>query len=287
MASSQWPPQGGSGSGTVTSVGLTVPAWLTVSGSPVTTSGTLAVSNATAPIQAPDVLTLLNASTSSSSDLVLLYVSTNAAGSCVLRLLKANGAYGSQTAVLNTNPLVTVAMGGYDSSVWKNSSNITATATEDWDTSHHGTSVVFNAVPTGSNNATARCTLAGDGSFTINAAAVVNSTLKSGNYNIQPGENNAGNSSTAQTINWTTQSAQLSTLTGNVTYTFSNPQTGGAYVLRIATGAGTFTMTWPGSVVWLNSGNTAPSADPTGGKTLIVNFYYDGTTYWGSYAGTY
>lgn len=37
---------GGSGSGTVTSVGLSVPSWLTVSNSPVTTSGTLAVASA-------------------------------------------------------------------------------------------------------------------------------------------------------------------------------------------------------------------------------------------------
>src|SRR6185437_5062741 len=35
---------GGGGSGTVTSVGLTVPAWLAVSGSPITVAGTLAVS---------------------------------------------------------------------------------------------------------------------------------------------------------------------------------------------------------------------------------------------------
>jgi len=40
-------PTGGGGSGTVTSVALTVPAWLTVGGSPVTTSGTLAVTAAT------------------------------------------------------------------------------------------------------------------------------------------------------------------------------------------------------------------------------------------------
>lgn len=38
---------GGGGSGTVTSVALTTPSWLTVSGSPVTTSGTLAVSATT------------------------------------------------------------------------------------------------------------------------------------------------------------------------------------------------------------------------------------------------
>lgn len=36
-----------SGGGTVTSVGLSVPSWLSVSGSPVTSSGTLAVSNGT------------------------------------------------------------------------------------------------------------------------------------------------------------------------------------------------------------------------------------------------
>lgn len=38
---------GGGGSGTVTSVSMTTPTWLTVSGSPVTTSGTLAVTAAT------------------------------------------------------------------------------------------------------------------------------------------------------------------------------------------------------------------------------------------------
>ena len=39
-------PGGGGGSGTVTSVALTVPAALAVSGSPITTSGTLAISGA-------------------------------------------------------------------------------------------------------------------------------------------------------------------------------------------------------------------------------------------------
>lgn len=41
-----WSPASGGGGGTVTSVGLTVPSWLTVSGSPVTSSGTLAVTAA-------------------------------------------------------------------------------------------------------------------------------------------------------------------------------------------------------------------------------------------------
>lgn len=42
---------GSTSSGTVTSVGMTVPSWLSVSGSPVTTSGTLAVTAATGQTQ--------------------------------------------------------------------------------------------------------------------------------------------------------------------------------------------------------------------------------------------
>jgi hypothetical protein len=45
-----WQPNagsGGGGSGTVTSVGMTLPSWLSVTGSPVTTSGTLAVTATT------------------------------------------------------------------------------------------------------------------------------------------------------------------------------------------------------------------------------------------------
>ena len=56
---------GGSGTGTVTSVGLTVPSWLTVSGSPVTTSGTLAVASASEP--ANEVLASPNGSAGSPS----------------------------------------------------------------------------------------------------------------------------------------------------------------------------------------------------------------------------
>ncbi len=48
MASYEWPPQGGSSGGTVTSVGLSAPSSiLSVSGSPVTTSGTLTLNLAT------------------------------------------------------------------------------------------------------------------------------------------------------------------------------------------------------------------------------------------------
>lgn len=113
-----------------------------------------------------------------------------------------------------------------------------------------------------------------------------NGEITFGKYHLEPGENNAGNSSTAQTIDWSVKSSQKSTLTGNVTYTFSNLQSGGAYVLHVAGGSGGFTMTWPGSVTWLNATNTAPASPPSSG-TAIINFYYDGTTAWGSFATTY
>lgn len=46
-----WQPASGGGSGTVTSVALTVPANMSVSGSPITTSGTLAITSTTPAIQ--------------------------------------------------------------------------------------------------------------------------------------------------------------------------------------------------------------------------------------------
>lgn len=112
-------------------------------------------------------------------------------------------------------------------------------------------------------------------------------TLVKGTYHLEPTEVDDGNSGTADTIDWGAGSAHRSTLTGNVTYTFSNPQTGGAYVFKVLTGAGTFTTTWPGTVIWLNPTNAGPPADPAGSNTVLVNFYYDGTNYWGSYASTY
>ena len=48
LTASGWSP-GGGGSGTVTSVAATVPTFLSVSGSPITTSGTLAISLASTP----------------------------------------------------------------------------------------------------------------------------------------------------------------------------------------------------------------------------------------------
>lgn len=107
----------------------------------------------------------------------------------------------------------------------------------------------------------------------------------SGNYALQPCETDSGNSGTTKTIDLSTCSAQKSTLTGSVTYTLTNPQTGGAYVLKIATGTGGNTVTWPGTVKW--SGGSTPTITATASKTDIVNLYWDGTNYFGSLSQNY
>jgi len=100
-----------------------------------------------------------------------------------------------------------------------------------------------------------------------------------------PSEYDAGNSGTAKTIDWSNGDAQKLTLTGSVTLTLSNPLVGNAYVLKIATGVGSFTVTWPASVLW--AGGTAPTITTTASKVDLINLYWDGTNYFGSYSQNY
>lgn len=94
-------------------------------------------------------------------------------------------------------------------------------------------------------------------------------------------ETDNGNSSTADTIDWTLSNKQRSTLTGNVTYTFTAPPGPCNLILKILTGAGSFTATWPATVKW--SAGAAPTITTTASRADIISFYYDGTNYYGSY----
>lgn len=90
-----------------------------------------------------------------------------------------------------------------------------------------------------------------------------------------------GNSSTADTIDWTTGNFHKSTLTGNVTYTFTAPSGPTTLVLKLVQDAtGSRTATWPASVKW--PGGTAPTLTTDANATDLISFYYDGTNYWGS-----
>ena len=89
-----------------------------------------------------------------------------------------------------------------------------------------------------------------------------------------------GNSSTADTIDWNEGNNQISTLTGNVTYTFTAPSGPARLQLRILTGAGSFAVVWPSTVKW--AGGTAPTITTTASAVDIITIWYDGTNYYGA-----
>lgn len=90
-----------------------------------------------------------------------------------------------------------------------------------------------------------------------------------------------GNSSTADTIDFTTGNFHKSTLTDNVTYTFTAPSGATTLVFKLVQdGTGSRLATWPATVKW--SGGTAPTLTTAAASIDIISFYYDGTSYYGS-----
>lgn len=75
------------------------------------------------------------------------------------------------------------------------------------------------------------------------------------------------------------------TLNASTTLTFSGHVVG-TYIIQVTQGgAGSNTLTYPASVKW--SGGTAPTLTTTVGKTDILTFYHDGTSFFGTYSLNY
>ncbi len=90
-----------------------------------------------------------------------------------------------------------------------------------------------------------------------------------------------GNSGATDTIVWSKGNKQKSTLTDNVTYTFTNPAAPCSLILKVIQDAGgTNTVTWDGDVQWASG--SAPTVTATGDAVDIVAFYFDGSKYYGS-----
>ena len=90
------------------------------------------------------------------------------------------------------------------------------------------------------------------------------------------------------TINLATATNFVHDLTGNTTYTFSNPAATGnasAFTLKIIQGTTARTITWPASVDW--AGGTAPTLSTANNAVDVFVFYTidGGTTYYGFTAG--
>ena len=75
------------------------------------------------------------------------------------------------------------------------------------------------------------------------------------------------------------------TLTASTTLTFAGHVIG-TYIIQVTQGGtGSYTLTYPASVKW--SGGTAPTLTTAVGKTDILTFYHDGTSFYGTYSLNY
>ena len=89
-----------------------------------------------------------------------------------------------------------------------------------------------------------------------------------------------GNSGTSDTIVISAGHFQKSTLTGNVTFTFTAPTGPTRIQLRlIQDGTGSRSVTWPGTVKW--EGGTAPTLSTSAASVDIITITFDGTNYYG------
>lgn len=87
----------------------------------------------------------------------------------------------------------------------------------------------------------------------------------------------------ALAVDWTAGHRQHKSVSASSTFTFTSPGNPANLLIKIAnTGGAAITLTWPAAVKW-------SSAPPThaAGKTGLYMFYFDGTTYWGSYVQGY
>lgn len=90
-------------------------------------------------------------------------------------------------------------------------------------------------------------------------------------------------SSTALTIDWNNSSVQTTSMTGNCTFTLTNPIAGMSYLLVLTqdgTGSRTLVATSP-VVKWKGGVQPTLTTTATTGRD-IISLFYDGTVYWGS-----
>jgi len=92
-----------------------------------------------------------------------------------------------------------------------------------------------------------------------------------------------GVSGTNKTINWRNGNVQKVSMTDDCTFTFTNPVSGICSVLFVNSGEFVYSATWPENIIWKN--NTAPSF--TANRTVIIEFYYDGSNYYGRWEEYY
>lgn len=152
-----------------------------------------------------------------------------------------------------------------------------------------GVTIVGDSTLTGSLAGLTGLTVA-SGGVTVTAGGLTvtagGATITAGNLTMGGGQAVAkrvddGDSGAADTIDWNAGNLHRSKLTGNCTYTFSNPQTGASYVLEVLQDAtGSRTVTWPATVKW--DGGVTPTLTTTASRKDVFAFLYNGAVYIGA-----
>jgi hypothetical protein len=232
LSSAQLP----AGAGTVTSVAATVPTGLSISGSPITTSGTLAVTwsgtipNAQVPAPTASALGGVISSTAPANQFATGITTAGAVTYAQPSFGNLSGSVAATQMPALTGAVTTTA-----------GSTATTLAAGVVGVSNVATAAIATIAQIQSN--TANLFLQTDETWGA-VSPVTFATTGAVTLNLSTG------------IDW----QPTANLTGNVTISFSNPKPGQAGVISVVAGA--FTVAWGGTVVLPSSG--APAANTTG-----------------------
>jgi len=304
---SAWRPKTvGSSSGTVTSVGLSLPGIFSVSGSPVTTSGTLSATLANQSANtfwagptsggtaAPSFRAMVAADLPAVPFSKLTgATSTNSLDNAALAQTWAWSTATSETGLTMTSAALTSGIQNLHTANALTTGTIKQITTSSAAVnSTNGLLYVANT-SSSTNGLLAR--------FQANSTSGTGITIKTDNTvgigTSSPGErlDVSGNikvsgqvyaakfaltDAATIAVDWNNSNVQSVTLGGNRTFTFSNPKSGSRYLLMLKQdGTGSRTVTWP-SIIW--QGGVAPVLTTTANKTDLITIVYDGTSYYGS-----
>lgn len=281
------------GTGTVTSVDLAVPGEFSVSGNPITTTGTITIAKvnqtanrvyagpAAGGAAAPTFRALVVADIPAGLPYAPSALTTNnifvgVAGVATDVAMSGDATIVASGALTIANSAVTNAkMANMAATTIKGNSTGGAAAPTDL-TGTAVTALLDDFVGdsgAGGTKGLVPAPAAGD--------AAAGKFLKAdGSWDIVTAGTPAASAIGASNIDWSLSGVYTKTLGANTTFTFSNQTSGQTIVVRLTNTASNYTVTWPGTVKW--AGGVAPTMT-IGAFSDVYTFVHDGTDIYGSF----